>query len=166
MTGFRFSEVSHDSNAPAQRDAAAKTGRTPGLQSDGTGPVWLRWGLGMRTWKYILSKLWLTVMHRRVKMSRCSFKSVGKGWLVNLSLPINRIAPNYTEEDAILFHERLQAIAMRLAWMLGPDDAIQFVSGEDTTPRQFYRQCLKKNGGEIEMSERHTVHEAQQRTRT
>ena len=81
----------------------------------------------MRTWRYILSKFWLTVRHRQIKMSRCSFHSVGKGWLVNLSLPINRIVPNYTKEDATFFHERLQAIAVRLAWMLGPDDAIQFV---------------------------------------
>jgi len=120
----------------------------------------------MSTWRYILSKFWLMVRHREIRMSRCSFHSVGKGWLVNLSLPINRVAPNYTKEDAFLFHERLQAIAMRLAWMLGPDDAIQFVSGEDTTPRQFYKQWLKKNGRQIEMSERRTIHEAQQRAST
>ena len=95
-------------------------------------------------------------------MSRCSFHSVGKGWLVNLSLPVNKIAPNYTNEDAVHFHERLQAIAVRLAWMLGPEDAIQFVSGEDKTPRQFYTQWLKKNGRNIEMSERQKIHEAQQ----
>ena len=72
----------------------------------------------MSMWKYLLSKLWLTVRHRSVKMSRCSFQSVGKGWLVNLSLPINRIAPNYTKEDAILFHERLQAIGRKTPFSL------------------------------------------------
>jgi hypothetical protein len=100
----------------------------------------------MSTWKYLLSKLWLIVRHGSVKMSRCSFHSVGKGWLVNPSLLINRIAPNYTKEDVILFHARLQTIAVNLAWMLGPEDAIQFVSGDDTTPRQFHKQWLKKNG--------------------
>jgi hypothetical protein len=85
---------------------------------------------------------------------------VGKGWLVSLSLPINRIVPNYTKEDAVVFHERLETIAVRLAWMLGPDDAIQFVSGEDTTPRQFYSQWLKRNGSNIDVSERQTIYDA------
>jgi len=92
-------------------------------------------------------------------MSRCSFHSTGKGWLVNLSLPINKIVPDYTKDDAVVFHERLKAIAVRLAWMLEPDDAIQFVSGEDATPRQFYKQWLKKNGSSIEVSERQTIHD-------
>jgi hypothetical protein len=48
--------------------------------------------------------------------------------------------------------------------MLGPEDAIQFVCGEDTTPRQFYKQWLKKSGREIEMSERQTIHEPQAAT--
>jgi hypothetical protein len=115
----------------------------------------------MSTWGYILSKMWLAMRHPRVQMSRCAFHSTGRGWLVNLSLPINRVAPNYTKQDAVIFHERLQAIAVRLAWLLGPDDAIQFVSGEDVTPRQFYKQWLKKNGSRIEMSERQTIHDAQ-----
>jgi hypothetical protein len=121
-----------------------------------------RWLHEMSTWRYILSKVWLRVRHRNIRMSRCSFHSVGKGWLVNLSLPINRIAPNYTNEDVLFFHERLQVVALGLAWMLGPADAIQLVSGEDTTPRQFYNPWLKKNGRQIEMSERQTIHEAQQ----
>jgi hypothetical protein len=115
----------------------------------------------MSTWKYILSKAWLTLWYRRIRMSRCSFTSVGKGWLVNLSLPINRVVPNYTKEDALKFHEMIKGVAVRLAWMLGPEDAIQIVSGEDATPRQFYKQWLKKNGREIEVSERQTIHEPQ-----
>ena len=120
----------------------------------------------MSTWKYILSKAWLTLRYRRMRMSRCSFTSIGKGWLVNLSLPINRLVPNYTKEDAIKLHEVVKGVALRLAWMLGPEDAIQFVSGEDVTPRQFYKQWLKKNGGKIEISERQTIYEPQQRSCT
>ena len=87
-------------------------------------------------------------------MSRCSFHSIGKGWLVNLSLPMNRIASNHTKEDALVSHARLEAVAVRLAWMLGPDDAIQFVSGEDVTPRQFYKQWLTRDGRGVKVSER------------
>ena len=79
---------------------------------------------------------------------------------MNLSLPVNRIVANYTREDAVRFHARLEAVALRLAWMLGPDDAIQFVSGEDATPRQFYKQWLKKDGAGVKVSERQTIHEA------
>jgi len=76
---------------------------------------------------------------------------------VNLSLPVNRIAARYTREDAVMFHTRLEAVAVRLAWMLGPDDAIQFVSGEDATPRQFYKQWLTRDGGRVKISERQTI---------
>ena len=79
---------------------------------------------------------------------------------MNLSLPVNRIVANYTREDAVMFHTRLEAVAVRLAWMLGPDDAIQFVSGEDATPRQFYKQWLTRHGGGVKVSERQTIHEA------
>jgi hypothetical protein len=115
----------------------------------------------MSTWKYVVSKVWLTLRYRRIRMSRCSFTSVGKGWLVNLSLPINRLVPNYTKDDALRFHEMVKGVAVRLAWMLGPEDAIQFVSGEDVTPRQFYKQWLRKSGREIEMSALQTIHEPQ-----
>jgi hypothetical protein len=71
-----------------------------------------------------------------------------------------RHRPDYTKEDAVIFHEQLQAIAVRLAWMLEPGDAIQFVFGEDTTPKQFYKQLLTKDGEEIEVSERQTIHAA------
>jgi len=114
----------------------------------------------MSSWRYIASKIWLAVRHPKIRMSRCSFHSVGKGWLVNLSLPVNRIVANYTREDAVMFHTRLEAVAVRLAWMLGPDDAIQFVSGEDATPRQFYKQWLTRHGGGVKVSERQTIHEA------
>ena len=79
---------------------------------------------------------------------------------MNLSLPVNRIVASYTREDAVRFHTRLEGVAVRLAWMLGPDDAIQFVSGEDTTPRQFYKQWLRRDGGGVSVSERQTLHEA------
>jgi hypothetical protein len=114
----------------------------------------------MSTWRYIASKVWLAVRHPKIHMSRSSFHSVGKGWLVNLSLPVNRIAATYTREDAVMFHTRLEAVAVRLAWMLGPDDAIQFVSGEDVTPRQFYKQWLKREAGRVTVSERQKIHEA------
>ena len=114
----------------------------------------------MSIWRYIVSKVWLAVRHPRIRMSRCSFHSTGKGWLVNLSLPVNRIVASYTREDAVMFHTRLEAVAVRLAWMLGPDDAIQFVSGEDATPRQFYKQLLTRDGGGVKVSERQTIHEA------
>ena len=93
-------------------------------------------------------------------MTRCSFHSTGHGWLVNLSLPINRIIPKYTKEDVLMFHQRLEAVAVRLAWMLGPEDAIQFVTGEDVTPRQFFKQELTRNGSGIRVSERQTIHGA------
>ena len=114
----------------------------------------------MSIWRYIVSYGWLAVRHPKIRMSRCSFHSVGKGWLVNLSLPVNRIVANYTREDADMFHTRLEAVAVRLAWMLGPDDAIQFVSGEDVTPRQFYKQWLTREGRGVKVSERQTIHEA------
>src|SRR5437764_9000255 len=114
----------------------------------------------MSTSRYIVSKIWLVVRHPKIRMSRCSFHSTGKGWLVNLSLPTNRINASYTKEDAIMFHERLGAVAVRLAWMLDPDDAIQFVSGEDANPRQFYKQWLKKDGTGIKVSEKQTIHAA------
>ena len=113
----------------------------------------------MSTWRYLISKAWLTLRHPAIRMSRCSFHSVGKGWLINLSLPVNRIVPHYTKDDALLAHERLAAVAARLSWMLGPDDAIQFVSGEDVTPRQFYKQIVTRDGKEIKVSERWTIHE-------
>jgi len=113
----------------------------------------------MSTWRYLLSKAWLTLRHPAIRMTRCSFHSVGKGWLVNLSLPVNKIVPNYTQEDALLAHERLAAVAVRLSWMLGPEDTIQFVSGEDVTPRQFYKQLVTRAGNEIKVSERWTIHE-------
>jgi hypothetical protein len=93
-------------------------------------------------------------------MRRDSFHSIGKGWLVNLSLPVNRIAAHYTREDAVMFHTQLEAVAVHLAWMLGPDDAIQFISGEDETPRQFYKQWLTRGSGGVKVSERQTIHEA------
>jgi hypothetical protein len=111
----------------------------------------------MNTWQYAVSKAWLAVRHPRVHISRCSFHSIGKGWLINLSLPVNRITPNYSQDDAIMLHTRLEGIAVSLAWMLGPDDAIQFVSGEDATPRQFFKQDLKKEGGKVKVSERQTI---------
>lgn len=114
----------------------------------------------MSTWRYIVSKVWLAVRHPRIRMSRCSFQSTGKGWLVNLSLPANRIVANCTREDAVMIHTRLETVAVRLAWMLGPDDAIQFVSGEDATPRQFYKQWLTRVGGRTKVSERQTIHDA------
>lgn len=120
----------------------------------------------MSWWRYIASKMWLAVRHPKMRMSRYSFHSVGKGWLVTLSLPVNRIVANYTQEDAVMFHARLEAIAIRLAWMLGPGDAIQFISGEDATPRQFYKQWLTRNGGEVKVSERQTIHEACQPERS
>jgi len=114
----------------------------------------------MSTWKYIVSKMWLAVRHRGVRMTRCSFHSVGKGWLVNLSLPVNRIVSSYTREDDIRLHKHLETIAIRLAWMLEPDDAIQFVSGEDATPKQFYKQWLTKDGNGVKVSDRKIIHEA------
>jgi hypothetical protein len=113
----------------------------------------------MSAWRYIVSKIWLAVRHPRIRMSRCSFHSTGKGWLVNLSLPVNKIVANYTKENIVMFHERLKTIAMRLAWMLEPEDAIQFVSGEDATPRQFYKQWLTRDGRGVNVSERQTIHE-------
>ncbi len=113
----------------------------------------------MSTWRYLVSKVWLAVRHPRIRMSRCSFHSTGQGWLVNLSLPVNKIIPNYTPADALLFHQRLEAVAVRLAWMLGPGDTIQFVSGEEATPRQFYKQQLTKDASGIKISERRTIHE-------
>ena len=59
-----------------------------------------------------------------------------------------------------MFHTRLEAIAVRMAWMLGPHDSIQFVSGEDVTPRQFYKQTLTRDDGGVKVSERQTIHEA------
>jgi hypothetical protein len=79
---------------------------------------------------------------------------------VNLSFPVNRNVPNYTKEDALISHARLEVVAVRLAWMLGPDDTIQFVTGEDATPRQFYKQWLTRTGRGIKVSERQTIHEA------
>ena len=115
----------------------------------------------MSTWRYIVAKIWITICHREIDMARCSFHSTGKGWLVNLSVAINRIDPHYTKEAVVALHARLEAVAVRLAWMIGPDDAIQFVTGEDETPRQFYKQWLKKDDGRIEVSERRLIHEAQ-----
>lgn len=92
-------------------------------------------------------------------MTRCSFHSIGKGWLINLTLRVNQVVPNYTKEDALRLHSHLEAVAVRLAWVLGPDDAIQFISGEDVTPRQFYKQWLKNDGGKIVVSERQKIHE-------
>ena len=59
-----------------------------------------------------------------------------------------------------MLHPQLEAAAVRLAWMLGPGDAIQFVSGEDTTPKQFYKQWLTKDGGRVKVSEKQTIREA------
>lgn len=115
----------------------------------------------MSTWQYIVSKIWLGVCHPKIRMSRYSLHSAGKGWLVNLSLPVNRFVTNYTKEDAVMLHTQLEVVAIRLAWMLGSDDAIQFVSGEDATPRQFYKQLLTRNSdGEVKVSRRQTIHGA------
>jgi len=112
----------------------------------------------MQTWRYLASKAWLAVSHPKIRMSRCSFHSAGHGWLVNLFLPVNRAAAIYTQADVVLFHTQLEAVAVRLSWMLGPHDVIQFISGEDVTPRQFYKQRLMKIGAELKVSHRQAIH--------
>lgn len=56
----------------------------------------------MSTWRYIVSNIWLSIRHPKIHMTRCSFHSARKGWLVNLYLPVNklfRITPRKTRSS-------------------------------------------------------------------
>jgi hypothetical protein len=102
----------------------------------------------------------IKMFNRHASVERISFHSIGKGWLVTVCIPMNKLMEKYRQDDVDKTHDKLYNMVKTLCWALDNGDGFQVITGELLTPRQYFKQHIYKNNGNLEFTERFTIHKA------
>ena len=97
-------------------------------------------------------------------MDRCSFNSVGEGWLINVVIAVDVCVINrkILQADIDQCHGILYAFVKRIEWILDEGDGFQLITGNKLKLRQYYKQNAIMIGGMIKYSDKTIINSTQQ----